>query len=112
MILTFEIFGRARNHGKKFLKLCQTSFSGVVHWAQLSSGERIKSNYLGTYRVSNRQLRKDVGPGVVCPSCSFYHDPLRYSLFCLVRYKAHIHKLGSNNFSEPVRLILEPHDLK
>ena len=31
MILTFEIFGRARNHGKKFLKLCQTSFSGIVH---------------------------------------------------------------------------------
>ena len=21
---------------------------------------------------------KDGGPGVVCPSCSFYHDPLRY----------------------------------
>ena len=31
MLLTFEIFGRARNHGKKFLKLCQTSFSGIVH---------------------------------------------------------------------------------
>ena len=31
MILTFEIFGRARNHGKKFPKLCQTSFSGIVH---------------------------------------------------------------------------------
>ena len=27
MILTFEIFGRARNHGKKFLKLCQTSLA-------------------------------------------------------------------------------------
>ena len=35
MILTFEIFGRARNHGKKFLKLCQTSFSGVVHCYKL-----------------------------------------------------------------------------
>ena len=32
MLLTFEIFGSARNHGKKFLKLCQTSFSGSVHW--------------------------------------------------------------------------------
>ena len=32
MLLTFEIFGRARrNHRKKFLKLCQTSFSGIVH---------------------------------------------------------------------------------
>ena len=31
MILTFEILGHARNHGKKFLKLCQTSFSGTVH---------------------------------------------------------------------------------
>ena len=33
MLLTFEIFGRARNHGKKFLKLFQTSFSGIVHSA-------------------------------------------------------------------------------
>ena len=31
MILTFEIFESARNHCKKFLKLCQTSFSGIVH---------------------------------------------------------------------------------
>ena len=34
MILTFEIFERSRNHGKKFLKLCQTSFSGIVHWQE------------------------------------------------------------------------------
>ena len=31
MLLTVEIFRRARNHGKKFLKLCQISFSGIVH---------------------------------------------------------------------------------
>ena len=31
MLLTFEIFWRARDHGKKFLKFCQTSFSGIVH---------------------------------------------------------------------------------
>ena len=31
--LTFKIFERARNHGKTFLKLCQTSFSGIVHQA-------------------------------------------------------------------------------
>ena len=55
---------------------------------------------------------KDSGPGVVCPSCSFYHDPFRYQLFYLVRYKAHIHKLGSNSFSEPVHLISKPYDLK
>ena len=30
MLLAFEIFGCARDHGKKFLKLCQTSFSGIV----------------------------------------------------------------------------------
>ena len=35
MILTFEIFGRARNHGEKFLKLCQTSFSGIVHFCHV-----------------------------------------------------------------------------
>ena len=27
----FEIFGRARNHGKKFPKLRQISFSVIVH---------------------------------------------------------------------------------
>ena len=32
MMLTFEILGRARNQGKSSrLKLCQTSFSGIVH---------------------------------------------------------------------------------
>ena len=31
MFLTFEIFGSARNHGKKFQKLCQTSFCDIVH---------------------------------------------------------------------------------
>ena len=31
MLSTFEIFGRARNHGKKFPKLSQTSFSGIVY---------------------------------------------------------------------------------
>ena len=29
--LTSEIYERTKNHGKKFLKLCQTSFSGMVH---------------------------------------------------------------------------------
>ena len=28
MLLTLEIFWRARNHDKKFLQLCQTSFRG------------------------------------------------------------------------------------
>ena len=31
MLLTFAIFERAKNHGQKFLKLCQISFSGIVH---------------------------------------------------------------------------------
>ena len=30
-MLTFEIFGRARNNSKKFLKLCQTSFSVFIN---------------------------------------------------------------------------------
>ena len=30
MLLTFKIFGRARNHGKKFPKLRQTSFTGIA----------------------------------------------------------------------------------
>ena len=32
--VTFEIFERAKNHGEKFLKLSQTSFSGIVHCQQ------------------------------------------------------------------------------
>ena len=31
MLLTFEIFKRAENHGQKFLKLSRTSFSGIAH---------------------------------------------------------------------------------
>ena len=30
MSLMFEIFGSARNHGKKFLKFNQTSISGIA----------------------------------------------------------------------------------
>ena len=61
MILTFEIFGRARNHGKKLLKLCQTSFSGIVHFQQtvlkcqrLSSKELILVSFLA-YETNQRQ---------------------------------------------------------
>ena len=38
MLLTFEIFGYARNQGKKFLKLCQTSFSGIVNCVAIGDG--------------------------------------------------------------------------
>ena len=31
MSLTFEVFWRARNHCKEYSKLCQASFSGIVH---------------------------------------------------------------------------------
>ena len=34
MLLTFKIFRRAKNHGKKFLKLRQTSFSGIINCRQ------------------------------------------------------------------------------
>ena len=55
---------------------------------------------------------KDGGPDVVFPSCSFYHGSLRDYLFCLIKYKARIHKLDSNSFSEPEHLISKPNDLK
>ena len=32
MLLSFKIFERAKNHGKKFPKLCQTSFSGIINY--------------------------------------------------------------------------------
>ena len=42
MISTVLMFGRARNHGKKFLKYTQTSFSSIVNLGkcsiQVSSG--------------------------------------------------------------------------
>ena len=50
--------------------------------------------------------------GVVCPSCTFYHDPLRHYFFYLVKYKAHIHILASNSFSERVHITSKPYDLK
>ena len=31
MLLMFEIFERAKNHGKKFLKLSKTAFSGIIN---------------------------------------------------------------------------------
>ena len=34
MLLTF---GSARNHGEEFLKLCQTSFSGIVNYRLIFS---------------------------------------------------------------------------
>ena len=34
MLLTFEIFGRARNYSKKFPNLDRTSFSGIVNFVQ------------------------------------------------------------------------------
>ena len=30
-VIIVSMFGRARNHGKKFSKYSQTSFSGIVH---------------------------------------------------------------------------------
>ena len=41
MILTFEIFGRGGNHGKKFPKLGQTSFSDIVHY-ELTKGSELQ----------------------------------------------------------------------
>ena len=29
-----EVFGHAKNHGKRFSKLSQTSFSGTLHYMQ------------------------------------------------------------------------------
>ena len=43
-----------------------------------------------------------------------YFLPLSFAvlIFLFVRYKAYIHKLGSNSFSESVHLISKPYDLK
>ena len=39
MSLTFEIFGRSRNHGKRLTKYCQASFSGVVSFQNQKSSD-------------------------------------------------------------------------
>ena len=68
MILTFEIFGRARNHGRKFLKLCQTSFSGIVPCRSGTFSQSYSGNSLQTCIVWVAVIdgyAKDGGPGVV-----------------------------------------------
>ena len=64
MTLTFEIFGSARNHGKKFLKLCHTSFSGIVH-SSTRCGTILCFTEVGTVLTSTDDYAKDGGPGVV-----------------------------------------------
>ena len=53
MLLMFEIFERAKKHGKKFLKLCQTSFSGIAHFRELL----LLSLLFEDHWVSNEKLR-------------------------------------------------------
>ena len=88
-----------------------------VNWPSLRQKQMYK-----TSRISEEMDRKisvidhyakEGGAGVVSPSCSFYHDPFAVLTFCLARYKANIHKLGSDSFSEPVHLIdSKPYVLK
>ena len=40
MVLTFKIFEPAKNHCEKLLKLCQTSFSGIINSALLSATKK------------------------------------------------------------------------
>ena len=40
MSLTFEIFERAKNHSKKFLKLCQTSFRDIISYDNRNHSQR------------------------------------------------------------------------
>ena len=55
MLLVFEIFGRARNHGKKHLKLCKTSFSGVVNFCTSSA----KFKTLAIFKTPTSQANKN-----------------------------------------------------
>ena len=50
MLLTFEIIGRARNHGNKFLNLGRTSFSGIVNCCQI----RVLLTFETFWRARNR----------------------------------------------------------
>ena len=75
-------------------------------------GQPCDSSVTPKSRHSVGDYAKDGGLGVVCPSCSFYHDPLQYKLFYLVRYTTHIHRLASGSFPERVQVISKLYDLK
>ena len=53
MLLTFEIFGLARNHGKKFPKLSQISFSGIVNYGLNELEKCSKEKFAGKYSNQN-----------------------------------------------------------
>ena len=55
---------------------------------------------------------KDGGPEVVWHLCSFYQDPLRSKLSCLVSYTAKIHRTTSNGFTESLLSIWNQSDIK
>ena len=81
-----------------------------VPFADCRSNWRHSEYYSCQTDITSRHCRKSVDNyakdgrrGVVCPSCSFYQWSFEALTFYLVRYKAHIHKLGSNSFSETVQ---------
>ena len=44
--------------------------------------------------------------------CSFYQDPLRPELLCLVSYEFNIDMVASDRFSEPVYSVAKPYGVK
>ena len=56
-------------------------------------------------KVTIDHYAKDGGPEVLWHLCSFYQDPLRSYLLCLVSYKAKIHRTASNGFTESLSSI-------
>ena len=53
-----------------------TTIISCVQQTALLTKSMDKSAKGGLNTIDN--YAKDGGPGVVCPSCSVYHDPLRY----------------------------------
>ena len=58
MLVMFEIFGRAMNHGEKFPKLSQTSFSGIVYCSEIIYGSFVSKVASFTCRSPGHILRK------------------------------------------------------
>ena len=58
MLLKFKILGRARNHRRKFLKLSQTSFSGICSKTEIIDNQ-CQGVFTSIFTVSRNHVKYD-----------------------------------------------------
>ena len=69
MLLTFEILGRARNHGEKLPKLSHTSFSEIVNYVDVN---------IEHYNNRQKYLQQDILKMIQL--CNFHRSKTRLDL--------------------------------